>query len=568
VCGIFGYAGDGDVCRTLYQGLKSLEYRGYDSAGMASIGNSICFVKDSGTVDQVLCNANLPARGLGIAHTRWATHGKPNRVNAHPHFDCRHRVAVTHNGIIENYCELRDMLQKRGHIFRTETDTEVIPHLIEENLGLGPFGGFKAAVKLLKGSYAIAAIIDGSERIYFARNFSPLVLGVGSGCYVASDVVSFLKWTRQAVFVEDGEQGYVDKGGYYIEKDGRRVKREPVAVKWGAEEAARDGYDHFMLKEIFEQPKAVKSTLADPRLGEFARHLSGLDRLVITSAGTSYHAGMAFKYASRLPVEVIVSSEFVPTYRGGEVLAISQSGETADTMKAVRHAKAQGAQVDALVNVVGSTLTRLADRTVYTHAGPEIGVAATKTFVSQLAALYAVDRAVKGEAMPSVDLKPALKLNTPLKRLALKIMDAGSMFYIGRGPSYVTAMEGALKMKEIAYVHSEAYAGGELKHGPLALIEEGVPVVAVCPHDSNRERMIGNIEEVKSRGAMVIGLGREGDSELEALSDAFFGLPAIDGDLSPMTYAIPLQLLAYHTAVFLGRNPDKPRNLAKSVTVE
>jgi glucosamine--fructose-6-phosphate aminotransferase (isomerizing) len=552
----------------LYQGLKSLEYRGYDSAGMAGLGNSICFAKDAGTVDQVLCNTKLPAGNVGIAHTRWATHGKPNQVNAHPHFDCKYRVAVTHNGIIENYSELRDMLQRKGHIFRTQTDTEVIPHLIEENLRLGKFEAFKAAVKALKGSYAIAAIMDGSERIYFARNFSPLVLGTDGDCYVASDVVAFLRWTNKAIFVEDGEVGYIHKGGYYIEKDGVPVKRGPVVIEWSFEEAAKNGYDHFMLKEIFEQPRVVQDTLADRRLGDFARHLSRLDRLVITSAGTSYHAGMAFKYASQLPVEVIISSEFLPTYRSGEVLAISQSGETADTMKAVRHARSKGASVDALVNVVGSTLTRFADQTIYTHAGPEIGVAATKTFVAQMAALYAVDRFMKGKPLPGINVKPALKLNRKLKKLALNMMDTRNMFYIGRGPSYVTAMEGALKMKEIAYIHSEAYAGGELKHGPLALIEEGVPVVAICPGDESRKRMIGNIEEVKSRGAMVIGLGEEGDKELEELSDSFFGLPAIEGDTSPLLYTIPLQLLAYHTAVFLGRNPDKPRNLAKSVTVE
>ena len=568
MCGIFGYVGKGNVCKVLHQGLKNLEYRGYDSAGMAALGNSLCFVKNAGTIDQVFCDAKLPARGVGIAHTRWATHGKPNSTNAHPHFDCRHRIAVAHNGIIENHGQLREQLQKKGHIFRTETDTEVIPHLIEEHLHLGQFEAFKKAVGLLKGSYAIAAILDGSNRIYFARNFSPLVLGVGRESYVASDVVAFLRWTNRAVFIEDGELGFIHKGGYYIEREGTPVKREPVVIGWSFEEAAKDGYDHFMLKEIFEQPRVVKDTLADSRLESFARHLSRLDRLVVTSAGTSYHAGMAFKYVSALPTEVIVSSEFLPTYRDGEVLAISQSGETADTLKAVRHAKSCGAPVDALVNVVGSTLTRLAEQTIYTHAGPEIGVAATKTFVSQLAALYAVDRFMKGEPLSDINIKPALRLNRELRKLALKLMDSRNMFYIGRGPSYVTAMEGALKMKEIAYVHAEAYAGGELKHGPLALIEEGVPVVAICPGGEWRKRMLGNVEEVKSRGATIIGLGEEGDEELKALSDFFFALPPVEEELSPVLYTVPLQLLAYHTAVFLGKDPDKPRNLAKSVTVE
>lgn len=567
MCGIFGYVGRGDVCKTLYQGLKSLEYRGYDSAGMAVLGNSIDSVKDAGTVDSVLSGKRMEARGAGIAHTRWATHGKPSRENAHPHTGCHGKVAVTHNGIIENHGELRAELQGRGHRFRSETDTEVIPHLIEEGLEDGEFQAFKQAVNRLEGSYAIAAIMDGSPRVYFARNFSPLVLGLNGDHFVASDVVAFLRWTNKAVFIKDGEAGWIDRQGYHIERDGRKVNRQPQKIRWSFEEAAKDGYDHFMLKEIFEQPKVVGRTVASD-FGDYARQLSKMDRLSITSAGTSYHAGLAFRYVAELPVEVTLASEFPATYRGGEVLAISQSGETADTLKAVRHAKSEGFRVGALVNVVGSTLTRLAHHTIYTKAGPEIGVAATKTFTSQLAALYSLDREMRGLEMPEVDLKAALGLNKEVSRLALEIMDQKSMFYIGRGPSLVTAREGALKMKELAYLHAEAYAGGELKHGPLALIEEGVPVVAVCPPGDSRDRMLGNIEEVKSRGARVIGLGEDGDEELRSLSDTFFGLPPVEEGLSPLPYSVPLQLLAYHTAVFLGRDPDKPRNLAKSVTVE
>ncbi|MBR9689598.1 MAG: glutamine--fructose-6-phosphate transaminase (isomerizing) [Candidatus Altiarchaeota archaeon] len=566
MCGIFGYVGSGDICKTLYQGLKSLEYRGYDSAGVAVIGNSISFVKDAGTVDQVLSDLKLPARKAGIAHTRWATHGRPNQLNSHPHFDEKKKVAVTHNGIIENYRKLKEELQKRGHVFRSQTDTEVIPHLIDENLHLGEFEAFKKAVSMLKGSYAIAAIIDGSERVYFARRFSPLVLGVNGDYFLASDVVAFLRWTKKAVFIEDGEIGYIDEMGFHIEKDGVKVNRKPTTIQWNFEEAAKDGYDHFMLKEIFEQPKVIKQTLSSERFKGLATHLSTLDKLVVTSAGTSSYAGLAFKYISQLPIDTITASEFPALYRGGEILAISQSGETADTMTAIRYAKSLGAQVDALVNVVGSTLTRIADKTIYTHAGPEIGVAATKTFTSQLAALYALNSYMRGTEIPKIDVKPGLALNKDLKKLAMDISKSKSMFYLGRGQNYVTALEGALKLKEIAYIHAEAYQGGEMKHGPLALIEEGVPVVVINPQDSYRKKMLGNIEEVKSRGAFVIGFGEEGDDEMRALSNVFYGLPKTE--VSPITYTVPLQLLAYHTAVVLGRNPDKPRNLAKSVTVE
>ncbi|MBR9680530.1 MAG: glutamine--fructose-6-phosphate transaminase (isomerizing) [Candidatus Altiarchaeota archaeon] len=566
MCGIFGYVGDKDVCKVLYQGLKSLEYRGYDSAGIAVIGDSLSFVKDAGTVDQVLSSIKLPSKRAGIAHTRWATHGKPNQINSHPHFDENMKVGVTHNGIIENYKELKKDLMAKGHTFKSQTDTEVIPHLIEDYLKLGNFEAFKKAVSMIKGSYAIVAIIDGSEKIYFARKFSPLVLGANDEYFVASDVTAFLRWTNQAIFIEDGEVGYIQSKKYYIEKGGVEVKRKPTTIEWSFEEAAKDGFDHFMLKEIFEQPTTIRNTLVSKKLEEFANHLNTLDKLVLTSAGTSYHAANAFKYASNIPIDVIVASEFTSLYRGGEILAISQSGETADTMTAVRYAKSLGSKVDALVNVVGSTLTRIADKTIYTHAGPEIGVAASKTFTAQLAALYAVDAHMKGNPLPQIDVKPGLLHSKEIKKLATKLSGAKSMFYIGRGPNYVSAMEGALKIKEISYIHAEGYQGGELKHGPLALIEKGVPVVAICPSDKYREKMIGNIEEVKTRDAYIIGIGQEDDNELKSLSDTFFGMPKTD--YPTVTYAVPLQLLAYHTAVIMGRNPDKPRNLAKSVTVE
>jgi len=568
VCGIFGYVGKGDVCKILYQGLKSLEYRGYDSAGMAVIGDKLSFIKDKGTIDDVLTDVSFPVNSVGIAHTRWATHGKPNQINAHPHFDEKNKVAVIHNGIIENYKQLKEGLIKKGHIFKSKTDTEVIPHLIEENLSLGNFEAFKKAVAQLKGSYAIACIIEGSDKIYFAKKFSPLVLGVNNDYFLASDIVSFLRWTKQVIFIEEGDIGYLEKGKIYIENNGRQVNRLPNEIRWTFEEAAKDGYDHFMLKEIFEQPQAIAKTLADKRLISFSKHMSEIDKLVITSAGTSFHAGLALKYVSSLPLEVIIASEFSELYRGGEVLSISQSGETADTLRAVRLAKSLNQKVDALVNVVGSTLTRIADRVIYTHAGPEIGVASTKTFASQLAALFQINALMKGETLPKIDINPVLKKANEIESISKILAKSTTMFYLGRGVNTVTAMEGALKMKELAYLHAEAYPGGELKHGPLALIEESLPIVAICPSDKKRDKMLGNIEEVKSRGAFIIGLGYEKDKELIDLSDKFIAMPEVDSSLTPLYYSIPLQLLAYYTAIELKQNPDKPRNLAKSVTVE
>ncbi len=568
MCGIFGYAGNGDVCKILYQGLKSLEYRGYDSAGMAVVGDKLNFIKDSGTVDDVLTNITFPVNSVGIAHTRWATHGKPNKINAHPHLDEKNKVAVVHNGIIENYKQLKNQLIKKGHIFKSKTDTEVIPHLIEENLSLGNFEAFKKAVAQLKGSYAIACVIEGSNKIYFAKRFSPLVLGVNGDYFLASDIVSFLRWTKQVIFIEENDIGYLEKGNLYIENNGKQVNRRPNEIRWNFEEAAKEGYEHFMLKEIFEQPQAIAQTLADKRLISFSKHMSELDKLVITSAGTSFHAGLALKYVSSLPLEVIIASEFSELYRGGEVLSISQSGETADTLRAVRLAKSLDHKINALVNVVGSTLTRLADKVIYTHAGPEIGVASTKTFTSQLAALFQLNALMEGKTLPEINVNPILKKADEIHSISKTLSKSNDIFYLGRGVNTVTAMEGALKMKELAYLHAEAYPGGELKHGPLALIEESLPVVAICPSDQNRDKMLGNIEEVKSRGAFIIGLGYEKDEELIELSDKFVAMPAVDSSLTPLYYSIPLQMLSYYTAIELKRNPDKPRNLAKSVTVE
>jgi len=563
MCGIIGYIGSREAFPLLFRGLKKLEYRGYDSAGIAVMGSGIVVVKDAGKVDDVLKGKKIMGN-IGIAHTRWATHGGVSRENAHPHTDCSGRVAVVHNGIIENFMEIKEELKKKGHFFRSETDTEVIAHLIEENLGKGYFEAFKIAVGKLEGSYAIVALISPEKKLFFARKKSPLVIGVGNNeFFVASDFNAFLAHTNRVIFVDDGEVGFIDRK-IYIERNGREMRKEIKKINWRAEETEKGNFPHFMLKEIYEQPEVIERTLN----GELRTFVEDIDeKITVFAAGTSYHAGLAFKYASDIDVEVLLASEF-KLYRGGDVLAISQSGETADTLEAVRYAKQKGARIFSLVNVFGSTLSRIADKVTYTKAGPEIGVAATKTFTAQLAALYTVSSLLKGENPPEFDVREALKLDSDMRKLAAEIASAKSMFYIGRGPSYVTALEGALKMKEIAYIHSEGYAGGELKHGPLALIERNVPVVAICPNDSYRERMLGNIEEVKARGAFVIAFGERGDRELEATADRFYPLKPVEEPFSPVQYIIPLQLLAYHTAVLLGRDPDKPRNLAKSVTVE
>lgn len=557
----------------LLRGLKSLEYRGYDSAGLALCGDRLHLLKDAGRVaDLEVRIEHMTEAGTGIGHTRWATHGVPSQINAHPHTDCTRKVAVIHNGIIENFMELKSELMKGGHKFKSDTDTEVIPHMIEEELNKqqGMMDAFRKVVNKLEGSYAILAIIEGKNEIYFARKHSPLVIGLGRGeNFLASDVIAFLPHTRCAVFVKDGDIGWVNSEKIYVEADGNKVERPFTNIEWSAEDAMKGGYPHFMLKEIYEQPDAVANTLLDARIEQLATELGHLKELEIVAAGTSYHAGLAFMYASDLKTRLLVSSEFRALYKGGDVLAISQSGETADTLQAVRQVRAvNGGKVFGLVNVNGSTLTRLADQTVYTHAGPEIGVAATKTFTSQLAVLYGIDAELKGKKIPTFDIESALRLNGEMKKLSIDMSRRQGIFYIGRGPSSVTAREGALKMKELAYIQAEAYEGGELKHGPLALIEEGVPVVAVCPNDIHRKKMIGSIEEVKARGGVPVVFGEAGDKELKVISDRFYGLPATDPFYSPLTYVVPLQLLAYHTAVLLGWDPDKPRNLAKSVTVE
>ncbi|NJE04614.1 glutamine--fructose-6-phosphate transaminase (isomerizing) [Thermococcus sp. M36] len=602
MCGIIGYIGDRNACEVIVKGLKRLEYRGYDSAGIVTENRGSLFVKKgAGRIDELtgkLGFLEMPGK-RGIGHTRWATHGVPNDTNAHPQTDCTGRIALVHNGIIENFAELKDELLKKGHSFKSDTDTEVIAHLIEEELKSG--GSFEEAMRKallrLKGSFALGIIYTGEpDRLYFVRNESPLVLGIGDGeNFAASDVPAFLEYTNKAIFLDDREYAVLTKDSYVVKNlDTGEVVEKPVhEIEWTLEMAEKAGFPHFMLKEIYEQPRAIRDALHGNAgtMRSVAEEVSKYDRIFIVAMGTSYHAGLVAKYLfQRLTGKVPIvedASEFRYEFENlidenTLVIAITQSGETADTLAAMKLAKRRGAKVLAIVNVVGSMATRIADLTVYTHAGPEIGVAATKTYTTQLAVLtmLAIETArVLGTAeeryLESLEeglqrvpelIEDVLRHDESLRELAEGLKDKKDFFYIGRGISVPTALEGALKLKEISYIHAEGLSAGELKHGPLALLEEGVPVVAIAPRGRTFDKMVSNIEESKARGAYIISLG---DSEdLRRVSDVLVEMPRMDELLTPIVYVVPLQLLAYHLAVLRGNDPDKPRNLAKSVTVE
>ncbi|MBP1910828.1 glutamine--fructose-6-phosphate transaminase (isomerizing) [Thermococcus stetteri] len=602
MCGIIGYIGTRKACEVIVKGLKRLEYRGYDSAGVVTgNGENLDVRKGAGRIDELTEKLGfLEMEGnRGIGHTRWATHGVPNDINAHPQKDCTGKIVLVHNGIIENFVELKDELLKKGHVFRSDTDTEVIAHLIEEELKDSESfeEALRKALKRLKGSFALAIIYaDEPDRLYLVRNESPLVLGIGNGeMFAASDVPAFLEYTNKVVFLDDGEYAIITKDSYVVKKiDTGEVVEKPVhEISWTLDMAEKAGYPHFMLKEIYEQPRAIKDAIHGNRevIRGVAEEIANYDKIIFVAMGTSYHAALVGKYllqrlAKKVPI-IEEASEFRYEFEDliddrTLLIAITQSGETADTLAAMKLAKKKGAKVLGIVNVVGSMATRIADLTLYTHAGPEIGVAATKTYTTQLTVLtmLAIELArVLGTAsedyltkledelikVPNL-VELALKHDESLKELAETLKDKRDFFYIGRGVSVPTALEGALKLKEISYIHAEGLSAGELKHGPLALLEEGVPVVAISPSGKVFEKMVGNIEEAKARGAMIISLSDRG--ELGRVSDVLIKMPEVDELLSPIVYVVPLQLLAYHLAVLKGNDPDKPRNLAKSVTVE
>jgi len=600
MCGIIGYTGDREALSILIDGLKKLEYRGYDSAGVAIVEDSpagqIRLHKERGEIS-VLEETIPPLKGrVGIGHTRWATCGKPSRENAHPFLDCKGEFAVAHNGIFENASRLRRELEKEGHIFSSETDTEILPHLLERYYDGDLHVALRRALSEVSGTYAVVAIRKGSNEIVVARKENPLVIGLGVGeTFVASDVTPLLSYTSRVIYLLDGETAVVTPSSIRVfDASGNEVEKEPQMVTWDIQDAQRGGFEHFMLKEIFEQPVAVHNTLLSSiESVEGDSLLNGLEfeSVKIIACGTSYHAGLIGKYLieelSNIPVTVDLASEYrysSSTDQNPLVILISQSGETADTLAAMREAKRRGCFTLAICNVVGSTLSREADEVIYTQAGPEICVAATKTFTTQLVALMLLAlrmgrltgritadsmRTMISElrALPNY-IRQVLDLAPVIENVADILVGANDVFFIGRNINYPTMLEGALKLKEISYIHAEGYAAGELKHGPLALINEDTPVVAACIKDHTYEKMLSNISEVSARGAPVVAIGYEGDREVTQLVERFLGIPAVHRLLTPVLISIVLQLLAYHTARKKGCEIDKPRNLAKSVTVE
>jgi glucosamine--fructose-6-phosphate aminotransferase (isomerizing) len=613
MCGIVGYVGTRDAVPVILEGLRRLEYRGYDSAGVAVVSDGDLHRRRS--VGK-LCNleeslkAEPLAGDFGLGHTRWATHGRPSEENAHPHQDCTGKIVVVHNGIIENYLPLKSRLAAAGHRFVTQTDTEVVAHLVESHYQ----GSLEAAVRTtlaeLQGIYALVLMHrDEPQRLVAARMGPPLVVGMGEGeRFLASDIPALLPYTHDFVFLDDGDVVTVTPESMRLtDAKGAAVERKPQRISWDAVQAEKGGYRHFMLKEIHEQPRAVRDTLLGrigleegvvhlEDLGPAAEKLRRARRVTLLACGTSWHAALVGKFlleqVSKVPAEVDYASEF--RYRtpivDPETLAvgISQSGETADTLAAFREVKKLGALPIAICNVQGSMITREAEGTLLTHAGPEIGVASTKAFTSQIVALALLalhlgrlrgTLSVEGcrtllESLARVPqlMERALMASGRLDQLSRSLASARDFLYLGRGINYPIALEGALKMKEISYIHAEGYPAGEMKHGPIALIDETMPVVALCPQGRTYEKMLSNIQEVKARGGRVIAVVAEGDKQvpatLDPATDLVFDVPGVEEVWSPLLMVIPLQLLAYHTAVRAGRDVDQPRNLAKSVTVE
>ena len=613
MCGIVGYVGKKKACGVLLEGLKRLEYRGYDSAGICIVqGGELAIRKTAGRIsvleDMLAGEDALKAGTLGIAHTRWATHGEPNEVNAHPHTDATGRIALVHNGIIENYATLQQFLLSKGHVFQGQTDTEVLAHLVGEfyHEGAGTLEqAVQAALREVSGTYGIAVVCaDEPDKLVAARKGSPLIIGVGTDEYVvASDASAILEHTANVVYLADNEMAVITRDGMRtMTVDNVPVTKEVQQIEWSLEQIAKGGFEHFMLKEIFEQPRALRMTLGgrlDLRemrinlggLSALTRELAKTRRVILTACGTAWHAGLVGEYLfedlARIPTEVEYASEF--RYRnpiieeGTVVIAISQSGETADTLAALREAREKGALALGIVNVVGSSIARETDAGVYLHAGPEIGVASTKAFTCQLAveALIALmlgrrrflSRTALERYMEALNDIPAkvervLEQSDEIKAIVQEHVHQDNWLFLGRGYQYPVALEGALKLKEISYIHAEGLPAAEMKHGPIALIQEGMPVVVVAPRCGTYDKIISNIEEVRARKGSVIAVATEGDERIGRYARHVIYIPDCPAPLTPMLSVVPLQLIAYHAAVARGCNVDKPRNLAKSVTVE
>lgn len=590
MCGIVGCVLDKKAAPIIIDSIKKLEYRGYDSVGIATVTDSINVKKGSGKIKEVDDEIKLKDidGNIGIAHVRWATHGNPTKENAHPHCDCKNKISVVHNGIIENYKELRQELLNEGHVFKSETDTEVIPHLIEKYMdeGLDLLKSVQRTVKRLIGSYALAVLSsDEPDRIIGARNESPLIVGVSDhGNYLASDVPAILNETKKVIYLEDKEIIVLKKDDVTImDLDLNVLEKKITTITWDPEMAEKGGYEHFMIKEIYEEPQVIKDTLSEAeKIKEIVSKFKNFNRICFVACGTSYHASLIGEYLIEsqigIPTEVILASEFEYFQKTLDkhtlVIFITQSGETADTIKALKIAKKKSETL-AIVNVVGSSITREADHVIYTRAGPEISVAATKTYISQLICIYLLVTYL-GENEKLLDnlykisrlSEKILSREEQIREIAKKYKFARDFFYIGRGFNYPTALEGALKLKEITYIHGEGYPAGELKHGPLALIEDNIPVVGILPPGPSYRKTYNNLQEIKARGADMIILGANNDTHLDDIEDKLLFDPEIDEVLSPLLYIIDLQLLAYYISIEKGIDPDKPKNLAKSVTVE
>lgn len=609
MCGIVGYLGNRQATEVLVEGLSKLEYRGYDSAGVAvNVGNELEIRKFKGRLAILAKDLeNNPINGgLGIGHTRWATHGEPSDVNSHPHFNMAKTIAVVHNGIIENYMELREELQAEGVVFLSQTDTEVVAHLVDKFYEGNLLDAVYKATEKLRGAYALGVICkDNNNELVAVRKDSPLIVGIGEDeNFIASDIPAILKYTRNVYFLENDEYVHIQGSNVTILDENRNVvEKELNEITWNVEAASKAGYDHFMLKEIYEQPSGVKETLirrlnsdGEIQLDDIKmtnEDLEKINRVYIVACGTAYHAGLVGKFAiekfAHIPVITDIASEF--RYRDPFIddktllILVSQSGETADTLASLRYAKEKGARILSVTNVVGSSIARESDDVFYTWAGPEISVASTKAYTTQLVSFYmiALDFAIKKgtisreyynemieklKDMPELVSK-ALEQETHIKEdVAKELKNATSAFYLGRGLDYNLAMEGALKIKEISYIHAEAFAAGELKHGTIALIEEGTPVIAIATQEELFEKMVSNMQEVKARGAYVIAVAQEHNKEVEKAADKVIYIPNVDDILSSILTVLPLQLLSYYVAVQRGCDVDKPRNLAKSVTVE
>lgn len=617
MCGIIGYVGSREAVSVILQGLKKLEYRGYDSAGIAVVNSgALCVCKEKGKIEALDASfsSNPPRGSLGIGHVRWSTHGAPSKINSHPHTSCDGNLAVVHNGIVENFQPLKEQLIREGHIFKSETDSEVIAHLIEKHLKHSG-NDLPAAVRLalgeLKGTYAIAVLRrDEPERFVAARNGSPLIVGLGKGeNFIASDASPILKYTKEVIILDDYQMADVKKDKIELfDIEGRILPHKITGIEWDAEQAEKGGFEHFMLKEIYEQPRIIRGIIglsirkpgasgksgmiSFENLNISARELKEVNRVIIQACGTSYHSGLVGKYIfeafAGIPAEVEISSEFrhrcLPDDSHCLVLSITQSGETADTLLGLKKAKSKSLKTLSICNVLGSTIARESDGVIYTHAGPEIGVASTKAYTSQLFVLYllalhlgnlkgTISTAKMNELLAGLSAIPEkmdeiINNHKEILDCAEKFYQAGDFLFLGRGINYPNALEGALKLKEISYIHSSGHPAGEMKHGPIALIDEKMPVLCIAPRGETYEKMVSNIQEVRARKGIVIAIASEGDTQIKRYADQVIYVPEAEEIFSPLLTALPLQLLAYYIAAKKGCDIDQPRNLAKSVTVE